>query len=97
MLVTIAEIILLEEADGGMKRDGRSGMSPSFVVEDDLIMCEILADDNDQIFQRGKEYLVTIHLPYGEIYSEIIVTNYKFKLNYGGRTVGKGRVISIVG
>ncbi|KPV58860.1 hypothetical protein QJ48_14130 [Paenibacillus sp. A3] len=96
MLEILAEINLLEETDGGMKRDGCSGMMPSFRVNDELIMCEILAaDDQHQVFHRGKTYLVTIHLPYGEIFSDIIVPNYTFELNYGSRTVGKGTVINI--
>ncbi|WP_163853381.1 hypothetical protein [Paenibacillus elgii] len=94
MLEILAEINLLEEADGGMKRDGCSGMMPSFRVNDELIMCEILAAD-DQVFHRGKTYLVSIRLPYGEIFSHIIVPNYTFELNYGSRTVGKGTVMNI--
>ncbi|GMX63304.1 hypothetical protein Elgi_30090 [Paenibacillus elgii] len=95
MLEILAEINLLEETDGGMKRDGYSGMMPSFRVKDELIMCEILATDDRQVFHRGKTYLVTIRLPYGEIFSDIILPNYAFELNYGSRTAGKGRVMNI--
>lgn len=35
MLEILTEINLLEEIDGGMKRDGCSGMMPSFRVKDE--------------------------------------------------------------
>ncbi|HWO95585.1 hypothetical protein P4H70_06660 [Paenibacillus ehimensis] len=95
MLELLAEINLLEEIDGGMKRDGYPGMIPSFRVNNELIICEILAADDRQVFHRGKTYLITIRLPCGDIFSDIIVPNYAFELNYGSRTVGKGTVMNI--
>ncbi|WP_240416818.1 hypothetical protein [Paenibacillus periandrae] len=94
-MILEAQIRLLTSEEGGMNRDGRSGMMPSFDVNGELIMCAVNLVDPDDTIKRGIVYVVTIQLPYAENYKNIIVPQYEFNLNYGGKIIGKGTVIKI--
>lgn len=95
MLEFYAIIYLFNEAEGGMDREGFSGMMPSFSVNNDLIMSKILMGSINSEIKRGQEYNVKIQLPYGENFSKYIYEGYEFNLNIGGKVIGKGKVIEI--
>lgn len=77
----------------GLDKDGYSGMMASFSVNSELIMCKILYKDINTVIKRGIEYTVDIELPYGEMFIDIIKTNYRFNIAYASMVVGEGIVI----
>lgn len=87
MLELEAEIYLIREDEGGMTKEGFSGMMPSFSVANDLIMCKVILDNNQITIKRGEYHRVTIQLPYGEDYQDYISVGYSFTLNTGKRTI----------
>lgn len=95
MLEVLAEIKLNKENEGGMDRDGFSGMMPSFNVNGELIMCKLIYGDINTKILRGQTYNIIIQLPYGERYKDVINAGYLFNLNIGGRIIGKGKIINV--
>lgn len=90
MLEFIAEIYLFKENGGAMPGDGWSGMMPSFNMDGDLVASKILCD---KPIPKEKWQEVIIQLPYGDKFEHIKATlknNYEFKLNVGGKVLGKG-------
>ncbi|MMZ63790.1 hypothetical protein D1872_260680 [compost metagenome] len=94
MLQLEAEIYLLREDEGGMTKEGFSGMMPSFKVKNDFIMCKVILENGSNI-NRGEYHKVIIQLPYGEIYRDYVSVGYIFTLNTGERIVASGKVISV--
>ncbi|WP_160680162.1 hypothetical protein [Clostridium sp. C8-1-8] len=95
MLEFIAKIYLFKENGGVMIGDGWSGMMPSFNMDGDLIMSRIIAYEPLTIEQWHE---VLIQLPYGNEFEEIkqrLKNNYEFKLNVGGKVLGKGIITYI--
>ena len=92
MLTINASIYFKKYEEGGLSKNGVSGMQPSFSVNDDLIMCKILGKDGTSKFILGREYDVTIDLPYGEEFSDKIKSGYRFHLNFGGHEFAAGVV-----
>lgn len=95
MLELEAEIYLYQEEEGGMTKEGFSGMMPSFNVENNLIMCRVNSNTNQTTIKRGQSHQVNIQLPYGEEYRESIFVGYHFTLMTGKRTIASGKVVSI--
>lgn len=90
MLEFIADIYLFKDNGGAMPGDGWSGMMPSFNMDGDLIASRILCD-KPLIKEQWHE--VIIQLPYGDKFEHIkgkLKNEYEFKLNIGGRLLGKG-------
>lgn len=96
MLEIQAEIDMKREDEGGMTKEGFSGMMSSFNVENELIMCKVTSTTGQTILQRGKRHRVNIQLPYGEDYTEELVVGYCFTLQTGKRIIATGKVASIL-
>jgi len=91
LLEFIADIYLFEENGGAMPGDGWSGMMPSFNMDGVLIASRVLSDK--PVLPKGEWHEVIIQLPYGDKFEEIkgtLKNNYEFKLNFGGKVLGKG-------
>lgn len=95
MYTVIASIRLRTEAEGGMPKEGFSGMRPSFRVAGELIMCEVIKDPEGGTLERGKTYDVRIKLPYGEVFREHLYVGFRFELNVGGMVIGEGVIKEI--
>ncbi|KQO15419.1 hypothetical protein [Paenibacillus sp. Leaf72] len=97
MLKLVAEVNFLPENEGGMTKDIFSGLMVSFNVNGELIMCKISLgeEDDKRVISKGEKHIVHIELPYGEVFKDLIVPNYVFNLNGGGRIIGKGIVLDI--
>ncbi len=87
MLKITAEI----ELESRMRKQGFSGMRPSFNTGKELIMCTVHSK-RGRLIPLGIPQDVDIELPYGEQYSDIIRPGYKFSLNVGSRVIGQGVV-----
>lgn len=96
MLNIQAEIYLKREDEGGMTKEGFSGMMPSFYIENERIMCKVTSSTEQTVFKRGEIHQVNIQLPYGEDYEDKITNGYRFTLHTGRRVIAVGKVISIV-
>lgn len=96
MYKVLAQMRLYPESEGGMTRDGFSGMRPSFGVAGELIMCEIFETSGERVMERGASHEVRIHLPYGEMFKERLPVGYQFKLNVGGKVIGEGVIKGIL-
>lgn len=92
MLTIKADVYFFSEAEDGLNKNGVSDMQPSFSVADDLIMCKVIAEEGVDEFVLGKNYSVTIELPYGDMFSNDIQTGYKFSLHFGGKEFARGVV-----
>ncbi|MEJ8307394.1 hypothetical protein [Saccharibacillus sacchari] len=95
MLKIEAEIYLNREDEGGMTKEGFSGMMPSFNVENNLIMCRVTLKTKKDVIERGEYHKVSIELPYGEEYRNYISAGYCFTLNTGKKIIAKGTVTSM--
>ncbi|WNJ95693.1 hypothetical protein RND59_00790 [Vibrio ruber] len=93
MLTIEAKIYFKKQEEGGLHKNGVSGMQPSFSVTDDLIMCKVIGKGNVTDFMLGKEYEVSIELPYGEMFEAEIQKGYQFHLNIGGKEFANGVVL----
>lgn len=93
MLTIKAKIYFKKQEEGGLHKNGVPGMQPSFSVTDDLIMCKVIGKGNVADFVLGKEYEVSIELPYGEMFEEEIQKGYLFHLNIGGKDFANGVVL----
>lgn len=92
MLQFIADIYLFEENGGVLPGDGWSGMMPSINLDGELIASRILSD---KALTKEEWHEVIIELPYGDKVNSIkekIKEQYEFKLNIGGKVLGKGKV-----
>lgn len=90
MLEFIAKIYLFKENGGVMPGDGWSGMMPSFNMDGELIASRILCDNT---LAKEEWHEVIIQLPYGDKFEHIkgkLKNDYEFKLNVGGKVLGKG-------
>ncbi|MFD0590077.1 hypothetical protein ACFQZE_19010 [Paenibacillus sp. GCM10027627] len=96
MLELEAEIYLKREDEGGMTKEGFSGMMTSFSVANDLVMCKVISSHNQDTIKRGQYHKVTIYLPYGEEYQDVISVGFCFTLNTGKRVIARGKVISFI-
>jgi hypothetical protein len=56
MYTILATIRLRTQTEGGMPKEGFSGMRPSFRVADELIMCEVLMGPKGSTMRRGERY-----------------------------------------
>ena len=92
MLILPATILLETADEGGLAADGFSGMQLSLTVSDDRIVCRLRAGADGAPIPRGKRQVVTIELPYGERYADLIQPGFLFELAVGGKVVGHGRV-----
>lgn len=95
MLEFLADIYLYEENGGAMKGDGWSGMMPSLNMDGQFVMSKVLAD---KPLKKGEWHEVIIQLPYGNEFEYIkntIKEGYEFKLNFGVKVLGEGRVKSL--
>lgn len=93
MLMIEAKIYFKKQEEGGLHKNGVSGMQPSFSVSGDLIMCKVIGKGDVTEFALGKEYEVSIELPYGEMFKAEIKKGYQFHLNIGGREFADGVVL----
>ena len=96
MLNLLAEIRFRTAEEGGMTRNPHSGLKPSFMVNGDLIMCELLKVEGDNEFKRGKTYKTKITLGYGEMYKQHIHLGMNFTLQTGEKVIANGIVIEIL-
>lgn len=96
MLHLESEILLYSREEGGLSRDGYSGMMASISVDDDLVMSKIIYKEIGTPIKRGENYNVKIELPYGEAYKDKIYKGYKFTINYASRIVGIGKVMYVL-
>ena len=94
MLVVDAKVYFKKTSEGGLCKDGVSGMQPSFSVTGDLIACKVNGKNEITSFVLGKEYNVSIELFYGEIFAEEIKQGYHFSLNIGGKKFAEGVVLN---
>ena len=92
MLEVEARIIWKTSEEGGLSQQPFSGIQPSFSVGEDLIACIVSRKDNGATMDWGKEYEVSIKLPYGEAYVKQVYIGMEFNLNLGGRIIGNGLV-----
>jgi len=88
MLRVKGKLILLTSQQGGMERDGFSGMSPSFCVNGELIMCFIHTGDHGSLIERGRATDAIIELPYGEHYLEHIKPGCRYTIHYASKLLG---------
>ena len=93
MLIINAKVYFKSQVEGGLHKNGVSGMQPSFSVLDDLIMCKVVSKAGTNDFVLGEESDVSIELPYGEMYSRQIISGYRFSLNIGGKEIATGIVL----
>lgn len=93
MLTIEAKIYFKKQEEGGLHKNGVSGMQPSFSVTDDLIMCKVIGKGDVTDFVLGQEYEVSIELPYGEMFKTEIQKGYQFHLNIGGKEFANGVVL----
>ena len=96
MLKIKAKVYFKTKDEDGFYKDPISGIQPSLSVEGDLIMCVVTGSKADEILVRGRDHLVSIELPYGEMFADEIVEGYIFHLNVGGKVIANGEVISII-
>jgi hypothetical protein len=90
LLEFIAEIYLFKENGGAMPGDGWSGMMPSFNMDGELIASRVLCE---KPLTKEQWHEVIIQLPYGDRFEDIkenLKNEYEFKLNIGGKVLGKG-------
>ena len=93
MLIVDAKVYFKKQEEGGLHRNGVSGMEPSFSVSGQLIMCKLISKEGVSDFVLGQEYLLSIELPYGEIFEQEVQPGYCFHLNIGGKEFATGVVI----
>jgi translation elongation factor EF-Tu-like GTPase len=93
MLSVEARIYLKTEDEGGLTRPGFSGMQPSMDINGELIACKIIDGAEGERLDLGQEHDVRIDLGYGEVFSDVLRSGFKFNLNVGGRVIGNGRIL----
>ncbi|MCO7226070.1 hypothetical protein [Pleionea sp. CnH1-48] len=93
MLRINAKIYFKTKEEGGLHKDGVSGMQPSFFMPNDLIICKLISNTGDHQFKLGNEYELVVELPYGEEFKDEVVASYKFHLNIGGLEFASGVVL----
>lgn len=93
MLKIEAKVYFKKQEEGGLHKNGVSGMQPSFSVTNDLIMCKLIGRDGVVEFSLGEEYELIIELPYGEMFESEIQPGYHFNLNIGGKEFATGVVL----
>lgn len=94
MIYLIAEIYLLTKEEGGMNKDGFSGMRPNFGLGGTLTTSEFVSVDGGlTVFPRGSWSQVLIRLPYGENLGSAICPGAGFTINLGGWEIGRGTIV----
>jgi len=93
MLIINAKVYFKNKHEGGLHKNGVSGMQPSFSVSNNLIMCKLKGTADITEFVLGEEYEVSIELPYGEAFASQIKQGYCFHLNIGGKEFATGIVL----
>jgi translation elongation factor EF-Tu-like GTPase len=96
MLKLLAEIRLSTEEEGGMHRDGFSGMRPAVRVGDELTTSEIWEVNGLEWLVRGMIYEVQINLFFGETYQDAIFPGMEFQLHFASQVIGHGVVTAIL-
>ncbi|RAL25692.1 hypothetical protein DL897_06345 [Thermoflavimicrobium daqui] len=48
------------------------------------------------IIEKGIDHIVTIKLPYGKVYKDVVVQGYKFTINETSTIIGEGEVLEIL-
>ena len=92
MLKVKAKIYLQPESEGGLTREGYSGMQPSMDIDGELIACKVICGDEGTSMPLDREYEVMIELGYGEIFEDKLKSGFHFNLNIASRVIGDGVV-----
>ncbi|WP_087018916.1 hypothetical protein [Thaumasiovibrio subtropicus] len=96
MLIVKARVYIKPESEGGLSKPFVSGMQPSFAVASDLIACKVIGAAGLSVLASGREHDVTIELPYGEVFTALIIEGYIFHLNFGGQELANGIVKNVL-
>jgi translation elongation factor EF-Tu-like GTPase len=91
-----AKVTFLTPEQGGFSRPHCSGIRPQLKVKDDLFTsCIVWADVEDQVFEPGVEYDVSLELLSWEHYRDGLYAGMPLQLNAGHRIVARGTIESI--
>ena len=96
MIRVTAEIHLDPQAEGGLAKDGFSGMQPSINIDGELVACKIIFGEIGTLMPLGRDYCVMLEIPYGEFHVEKLKPGFQFDINIASRKIGSGSVISLL-
>lgn len=88
---------LMKDSKGNLIQRAFSGMRPSLNVNNKLITCSIVINEEtiDKL-NAGLEQEIIIELPWGEEYTEPIRSGINFHLNVGAVIIGSGEIIKVL-
>ena len=91
-----ANIRFIGPDQGGRKTPARSGTRSELRVNDLFTSCVVCAETEEQVFEFGVEYNVTLELLFWDRYRNVIHVGMPVQLNEGNRMVGLGTIEAIV-
>jgi translation elongation factor EF-Tu-like GTPase len=91
-----AKITFVTPDKGGRKTPVRSGTRSEIMVNECFTSCVIRGESDDQIFQFGIEYDVTLDFLFWDRVKDAVHVGMSVQLNEGSRTVGVGTIETIV-
>lgn len=89
-----AIVHFLTTSEGGRLHAPKSGVRAELLVGDILTSCIVrkIDDREHEEFELGKEYLVSIELPFWEEYKHLLIENMDVELHEGSRIIGRGHL-----
>ncbi len=91
-----AKVTFIAPDHGGRKTPARSGTRAELKVNDLFTSCVVRGQGEQQLFEFGIEYDVTLELLFWDRYKEVIGVGMPLQLNEGDRTVGVGKIEGIL-
>ena len=91
-----AKVRFIGPDQGGRKTPARSGTRSELRVNDLFTSCVVCGETEEQVFEFGVEYNVTLELLFWDRYRNVIHVGMPVQLNEGNRMVGLGTIEAIV-
>jgi len=91
-----AKLTFIASDQGGRKIPARSGTRSQLKVNDIFTSCIVRSENEEQVFEFGVEYDVTLELLFWDCYKDGIYAGMPLQLNEGDRAVGFGTIEAIV-
>jgi translation elongation factor EF-Tu-like GTPase len=90
-----ARIRFLLPSEGGRSTPAMSGVRPQLKLGEVLTSCVVSSKNEDQVFELGREYEVTLRLVFPEQYGQLVRFEMPVELFEGSRLVARGEFVSI--
>jgi translation elongation factor EF-Tu-like GTPase len=92
-----ARVTFLPHDQGGRRTSPRSGVKPHLKLKDGTFTsCFVRGQSDEQMFELGVEYQVSLELPLWEHYRDTLHAGMPLQLNEGSRVVARGTILAII-